>query len=107
MKGYLTNEAIVHAPESRSSSPVRIPRDKITLTAPIKGEIQIEAKAGSVFIQDSRLWHSSPLLNSSNNDRVAVVSRWCPWWQLGGWVGNCVSKSSVKRCEGLRDLPVF
>ena len=31
MKGFLTNEAIVHAPESRTSSPVRIPRDKITL----------------------------------------------------------------------------
>ena len=30
MKGYLTNEAIVHAPESRTSSPVRIPRDKGT-----------------------------------------------------------------------------
>jgi len=27
MKGYLTNEAIIHAPESRTSSPVRIPRD--------------------------------------------------------------------------------
>jgi hypothetical protein len=31
MKGYLTNEAVVHAPESRTSSPVRIPRDPITL----------------------------------------------------------------------------
>ncbi len=31
MKGYLTNEAILHAPESRTSSPVRIPRDYITL----------------------------------------------------------------------------
>jgi uncharacterized protein len=31
MKGYLTNEAIIHAPESRTSSPVRIPRDNITL----------------------------------------------------------------------------
>ncbi|WP_026714596.1 NAD(P)/FAD-dependent oxidoreductase [Flavobacterium daejeonense] len=31
MKGYLTNEAILHAPESRTSSPVRIPRDGITL----------------------------------------------------------------------------
>ena len=38
MKGYLTNEAIVHAPESRTSSPVRIPRDKNTLQHPqIKG----------------------------------------------------------------------
>jgi uncharacterized FAD-dependent dehydrogenase len=25
MHGYLTNEAILHAPESRTSSPVRIP----------------------------------------------------------------------------------
>lgn len=31
MKGYLTNEAIVHAVESRTSSPVRIPRDLDTL----------------------------------------------------------------------------
>ena len=31
MKGYLTNEAILHAPESRTSSPVRIPRDHQTL----------------------------------------------------------------------------
>ena len=31
MKGYLTNDAILHAPESRTSSPVRIPRDNFTL----------------------------------------------------------------------------
>jgi uncharacterized protein len=31
MKGYLTNDAILHAPESRTSSPVRIPRDSETL----------------------------------------------------------------------------
>lgn len=31
MAGYLTNEALLHAPESRTSSPVRIPRDPITL----------------------------------------------------------------------------
>lgn len=31
MRGYLTNEAILHAPESRTSSPVRIPRDNYTL----------------------------------------------------------------------------
>ena len=38
MKGYYTNEAVVHATESRTSSPVRIPRDKITLQHPeIKG----------------------------------------------------------------------
>lgn len=38
MKGYFTNEAILHAPESRTSSPVRIPRDNFTLEHPqIKG----------------------------------------------------------------------
>lgn len=31
MPGYLTNEAVIHAPESRTSSPVRIPRDPETL----------------------------------------------------------------------------
>lgn len=31
MRGYLTNEAILHASESRTSSPVRIPRDAQTL----------------------------------------------------------------------------
>ncbi|MBY8962601.1 NAD(P)/FAD-dependent oxidoreductase [Flavobacterium sp. D11R37] len=31
MRGYLTNDAILHAPESRTSSPVRIPRDPESL----------------------------------------------------------------------------
>lgn len=31
MKGYYTNEAVLHAPESRTSSPVSIPRDSETL----------------------------------------------------------------------------
>jgi uncharacterized FAD-dependent dehydrogenase len=31
MKGYLTNEAVVLAPETRTSSPVRIPRNRNTL----------------------------------------------------------------------------
>lgn len=30
MKGYYTNEAVLHATESRTSSPVKIPRDPIT-----------------------------------------------------------------------------
>lgn len=30
MRGYLTNDAIVHAPETRTSSPIRIPRDRQT-----------------------------------------------------------------------------
>ncbi|NQX82952.1 MAG: NAD(P)/FAD-dependent oxidoreductase [Flavobacteriaceae bacterium] len=31
MKGYMTNDAVVHAPESRTSSPVKIPRDRVSL----------------------------------------------------------------------------
>jgi hypothetical protein len=31
MKGYYTNEAVIHAPESRTSSPVSIPRDPESL----------------------------------------------------------------------------
>ncbi|MEO5943441.1 MAG: FAD-dependent protein [Ferruginibacter sp.] len=34
LKGFLTNEAVVVATESRTSSPVRIPRDKETLAHP-------------------------------------------------------------------------
>ena len=31
MNGFITNEAVIHAPESRTSSPVLIPRDRETL----------------------------------------------------------------------------
>ena len=34
MKGYYTNDAVVVATESRTSSPVRIPRDAQTLQHP-------------------------------------------------------------------------
>jgi uncharacterized FAD-dependent dehydrogenase len=34
MKGYLTNDAVVVATESRTSSPIRIPRDAVNLTHP-------------------------------------------------------------------------
>lgn len=57
----------------------RSPNDGILNTAPIPGEMQVTAPAGSVYIQDSRNWHASPLHNSSHT-RVAMVNRWCPWW---------------------------
>jgi len=37
MKGYITNEAIIHAPESRTSSPIRIPRNNDFQHVEIKG----------------------------------------------------------------------
>ena len=58
----------------------RGPSDGITCTAPIPGEMQITAAAGSLYIQDSRSWHASPMHNTSGRDRIAVVNRWCPWW---------------------------
>ena len=58
----------------------RGPSDDMTVTAPIPGDIQIEAPAGSVYIQDSRSWHASAMHNPSGRARVAVVNRWCPWW---------------------------
>jgi len=58
----------------------RGPSDDITVTAPIPGDMQVRANAGSVFIQDSRNWHASAMHNPSGRDRVAVVNRWCPWW---------------------------
>ena len=57
----------------------RGPADGITVTAPIPGDMQVTAKAGSVYIQDSRSWHASAMHNTDRK-RVAVVNRWCPWW---------------------------
>lgn len=37
MKGYLTNEAVLHAPESRTSSPVQIPRGEDLQHPDVKG----------------------------------------------------------------------
>jgi uncharacterized FAD-dependent dehydrogenase len=34
MNGYITNNAVLHAPESRTSSPIKIPRDYQTLEHP-------------------------------------------------------------------------
>lgn len=37
MKGFLTNDAVLHAPESRTSSPVQIPRDETLQHPQLKG----------------------------------------------------------------------
>ena len=47
MNGYFTNEAVIHGVESRTSSPVRIPRDKETLEHPqIRGFYPVGEGAG-------------------------------------------------------------
>ena len=57
----------------------RGPGDGISIVAPIPGELQVSAPAGSVYIQDSRSWHASAMHNT-RHARVAVVNRWAPWW---------------------------
>lgn len=47
MPGYLTNDAVLHAPESRTSSPVQIPRDRETMMHPtVKGLFPCAEGAG-------------------------------------------------------------
>lgn len=47
MRGFLTNDAVIHAPESRTSSPVSIPRDPETLMHPeVKGLFPCAEGAG-------------------------------------------------------------
>eukprot|EP01051_Picozoa_sp_SAG22_P002282 SAG22_NODE_100_length_20558_cov_10.189305_17_plen_412_part_00 len=58
----------------------RGPNDGIVVAAPIPGELQVSCPAGSVFMQDSRMWHSTACHNTSGKPRVATVNRWVPWW---------------------------
>jgi uncharacterized FAD-dependent dehydrogenase len=47
MNGYYTNEAVLHAVESRTSSPIRIPRDKESFEhVEVKGFYPIGEGAG-------------------------------------------------------------
>lgn len=45
----------------------------------LDGELQVEAKAGSVLVYDSRLWHAVAA-NTSAERRVALLVRYAPWW---------------------------
>ena len=49
--------------------------DAIDQGSSIPGEMQVRAKAGSVFIQDSRLWHSTAQ-NPSDSPRTSIVARY-------------------------------
>eukprot|EP01052_Picozoa_sp_SAG31_P035849 SAG31_NODE_4383_length_3284_cov_1.151962_1_plen_423_part_00 len=62
----------------------RGPQDGICVSAPIPGEMQISCPAGSVYIQDSRCWHSTACHNVSGQVRVAAQNRWTPYWLNGG-----------------------
>ena len=70
----------------RSALNPRGPTDGITVSAPIPGEIQCEGPAGSLFIQDTRTWHSSACW--SPRPRTALVVRYAPWWLSVGEFGQ-------------------
>ena len=53
--------------------------DTIDENAPIPGEVQITAPAGSVYVQDTRCWHSIAA-NPGPTTRVGVVVIYAPWW---------------------------
>ena len=65
----------------------RGPDDGVDERAPIPGEFQVSGPAGSVFVQDTRIWHSGAR-NQSEQERTAVVVRYGPWWLSGNEFGN-------------------
>ncbi len=61
-------------------------REHIDQFQSIPGEIQVSGPAGSVLVMDSRIWHSAGA-NPSTEPRVAIITRYCPWWlsvEFGG-----------------------
>jgi ectoine hydroxylase-related dioxygenase (phytanoyl-CoA dioxygenase family) len=74
----------------------RGPDDGIDERAPIPGELQVSAPAGSVFMQDTRIWHSGAI-NQSQHERTAVVCRYAPWWLSGNEFGNMHSGGHTLR----------
>ena len=81
----------------------RGPDDGIDQTAPIPGEFQVSAPAGSVFMQDTRIWHSRAI-NQSEHERTAVVCRYGPWWLSGNEFGNLHSGGHTLRTYVPRDV---
>ncbi len=81
----------------------RGPDDGIDQRAPIPGEFQVSAPAGSVFMQDTRSWHSTAI-NQSALERTAVVCRYGPWWLAGNEFGNLHSGGHTLRTYVPREV---
>ena len=79
----------------------RGPVDGFTVSAPIAGDMQVVAPAGSVYIADSGIWHSTATHNTTGKLRVAAVNRWTPWWCASGlksWRTALITPSAGIRC---------
>ena len=88
---------------SGSHKDPRGPDDGIDERAPIPGEFQISAPAGSVLMQDTRVWHSVSV-NQSEHERTAVVCRYAPWWLSGNEFGNLHSGGRTLRTYVPREV---
>ena len=81
--------------------------DDISVGEPILGEIQLEGKAGSVVMLDSRIWHSTGH-NPSDEPRVTILTRYSPWWmnlEFGGRNRARVPREIFEQFpEGTKDL---
>jgi ectoine hydroxylase-related dioxygenase (phytanoyl-CoA dioxygenase family) len=53
--------------------------EEVDRDAPYPTEMHVTGPAGSVFVGDSRLWHSVAT-NLSDAPRVAMIVRYAPWW---------------------------
>lgn len=79
---------VIPGSHKRKKSPRSL---NINLYKPLKNEITLSASSGSVLIQDSRLWHSPPP-SSTDEDRIAVVNRWSPWWMsINEYAYDCIT----------------
>ena len=81
----------------------RGPDDGINQFEAIPGEFQVSAPAGSVFMQDTRVWHSGAV-NQSEWERTAVVCRYAPWWLSGNEFGNLHSGGNTLRTYVPQDV---
>ncbi|MBM3803112.1 MAG: phytanoyl-CoA dioxygenase family protein [Acidimicrobiia bacterium] len=73
------NGATILVPGSHRHGDHPGPRNGIDPMKPYPGECRMLGKAGTVVAFDSRLWHAvAP--NVTNEDRVAVIIRFAPWW---------------------------
>jgi ectoine hydroxylase-related dioxygenase (phytanoyl-CoA dioxygenase family) len=61
--------------------------ERVDQLKPIPSEIQVSGPAGSALVMDSRIWHSSAA-NPSPGPRVAIITRYCPWWLSVEFIGR-------------------
>jgi len=67
---------VVPGSHTRDSNPTA---GHINPDQPQSDEARLVGSAGSVAVVDARVWHAEAP-NQSDQDRVAVIARYAPWW---------------------------